>query len=183
VRYFLTGRLPDPQSILLVESGSRAIVEKVIPGLRQVWGNDIPIDLVSCFAALPDGFRPETTTVYRVSDYKGRAGRRKLYRELAARRYSLMGIICSGEPLMTKWKTALLWKVPAKAFVINENGDYFWLDRMHFKPIRQFVLLRAGMAEAGAVRMLARMILFPFTFLYLLLYATAVHARRALRRG
>ena len=92
-----------------------------------------------------------------------------------------MGIVCSGEPLMTKWKAALLWQVPAKVFVINENGDYFWLDRLHLKPIREFVLLRAGLAGAGAVRTLARLISFPFTLLYLLLYATVVHTRRALR--
>lgn len=181
MRYFLTGRLPETRSILLVESGSRELVEKVIAGLRSTWGAGIPIDLVSCFAALPAGFDAATTRVYRVSDYRGRDGRRMLYRELRARRYSLMGIVCSGEPLMAKWKLALTVRVPAKVFVINENGDYFWLDRMHFKTIRQFVLLRAGLAEAGAARTIARMLWFPFTLMYLLLYATAVHTRRALR--
>lgn len=183
MRYFLTGRLPETRSILLVESGSRGLVEKVIPGLRAGWGSGIPIDLVSCFAALPAGFDAATTRVYRVSDYRGREGRRKLYRELRARRYSLMGIVCSGEPLMAKWKLALTLRIPAKVFVINENGDYFWLDRMHFQTIRQFVLLRAGLAEAGAARTIARMLSFPFTLAYLLLYATAVHTRRALRGG
>ncbi len=183
MRYFLTGRLPDVSSILLVESGSRGLLEKILPGLRRTWGGDIPIDLVSCYATLPQGFEPPTTRVYRVGDYRGRAGRRKLYRELAARRYSLMGIVCSEEPLMLKWKWALTARVPAKIFVINENGDYFWLDRLHLKPIRQFVLLRAGLAGAGAVRTLARVISFPFTLLFLLLYATTVHTRRALRKA
>lgn len=183
MRYFLTGRLPRVQSILLVESGSREILEKVIPGLRQSWGEDVRIDVVSCFAALPDGLDAAATRVYRVGDYRGRAARRQLYRELSANGYSLMGVICSEEPLMFKWKCALLWQIPAKAFVINENGDYFWLDRKHLKLIRTFVLLRSGLAGAGAVRTLARMICFPFTFLYLLLYATTVHAARALRRG
>lgn len=182
MRYFLTGRLPDTKSILLVESGSRGLLEKVIPGLRETWGEEIPIDLVSCFASLPEGFRPETTRVYRIGDYRGREGRRRLYRELIEKRYALMGIVCSGEPLMTKWKLALAYQVPAKVFVINENGDYFWLDRLHLKPIRQFVLLRAGMGEAGAVRTLAHLLSFPFTLLYLLLYASAVHARRAFRK-
>jgi hypothetical protein len=183
VRYFLTGRLPDATSILLVESGSRRIVEQVIGGLRQTWGADIPIDLVSCFAALPSGFDGATTKVYRVSDYRGREGRGQLYRVLRARRYALMGIVCSGEPLMTKWKWALALRIPAKVFIINENGDYFWLDRLHFRPIRHFVLLRAGLADAGGVRMLAQLLSFPFTFLYLLIYAAWVHGRRALRGG
>lgn len=183
MRYFLTGRLPAVQSILLVESGSREILEKVIPGLRQTWGDNVRIDLVSCFSAVPRGLEAGAARVYRVSDYRGRDGRRRLYRELAAQRYSLMGTICSEEPLMFKWKCALLWQVPAKIFVINENGDYFWLDRAHLKPIRQFVLLRSGLAGTGAVRTLARFFSFPFTFGFLLLYASAVHARRALRGG
>jgi hypothetical protein len=94
-----------------------------------------------------------------------------------------MGIICSGEPVMTKWKWMLGLRIPAKVFVINENGDYFWADRTNLKIIRQFVFLRAGLAGAGAVRTIARMLSFPFTLLYLLLYATTVHTRRALRRG
>lgn len=181
MRYFLTGRLPNATSILLVESGSREIIEKVIPGLRHVWGEQLPIDLVSCFNALPEGFHSATTRVYRVSDYHGRAGRKQLYRLLRERRYSLMGVVCSGEPLMTKWKAALLWQVPAKVFVINENGDYFWLDRLHLKTIREFILLRAGLGEAGAARTLVRLFSFPFTLVYLLLFAMAAHTRRALR--
>ena len=183
MRYFFTGRLPEVSSILLVESGSRGLLEKVLPGLRQAWGNDLPIDLVSCYSSLPQGFEAATTRVFRVADYRGREGRRRLYRELAARRYSLMGIVCSEEPLMLKWKWALTARVSAKIFVINENGDYFWLDRLHLKTVRQFVLFRAGLAGAGAVRTLARMISFPFTLLFLLLYATTVHTRRALRKA
>jgi len=182
VRYFLRGRYPDVSSILLIESGSRSIVERVVYSLRRGYGDDIPIDIVSCFAAQPEGF-DERTRVYRVSDFRGREGRRKLYRELAANRYPVMGIVCSGEPLMTKWKLALAWQVPAKVFIINENADFFWLDLAHSRQIRRFVLFRAGLAGAGAVRTLARAVSFPFTLFYLLLYASVIHARRAFRRG
>ena len=118
-----------------------------------------------------------------VSDFRGRRGRAKLYRTLRENGYAIMGIICSGEPLMTKWKWALALRIPAKIFIINENGDYFWLDWGHLGLLREFVFLRSGLAGAGAVRTLARVVCFPFTFVYLLLYATAVHTRRALRRG
>src|SRR5579872_2340087 len=181
MRYFLTGRIPDVRAILLVESGSRGLVEKLIPVLRSTWGNDFPIDLVSCFATLPAGFVSETTRIYRVSDYCGRAGRSRLYQLLKANGYSHLGVICSGEPLMTKWKWSLMWRIPAKVFIINENGDFFWLARTHAKIIRRFVLLRTGLAGAGAVRTLAGVIAFPFTLLYLLLYAAVEHTRRALR--
>lgn len=175
--------MPEATSILLVESGSRGLLEGLIPSLRETWGDEIFIDLVTCFAKLPQGFQPENTRMYRVSNYRGREGRGRLYRELAQNRYSLLGIICSGEPLMTKWKWVLALRIPAKIFVINENGDYFWLDRGHLPTISEFVFFRSGLAGAGAVRTLARAISFPFTFLYLLIYATTVHARRALRRG
>jgi len=182
VRYLLTGRHPEAAAILLVESGSRGILEQLAPHLRQSWGKGVHIDLVSCFATLPQGFPPETR-IYRVADYRGREGRRKLYRELAANRYSHAGMVCSAEPLMTKWKWMLAWRLPAKIFVINENSDYFWLDRTHWSNIWTFVLLRTGLAGSGAVRILARLISFPFTLAYLLLYAATVHTRRALRRG
>jgi hypothetical protein len=181
MRYCLSARIPEPKAILLVESGSRSIVESLIPGLRRTWGEDIPIDLVSCYANLPAGFDAGKTRVYRVGDYRGGKARAELYRKLAVNGYSLVGIVCSGEPLMTKWKWVLALRLPAKIFVINENGDYFWLDRKHLKLIRQIVLLRAGLAGAGAVRTLARVFLFPLSLLYLLLYASIVHARRALR--
>ena len=182
MRLFLTGRQPDVSSILLIESGSRAIVERVVTILRNGYGNDVRIDLVSCYATLPEGFS-DSTRIYRVSDFRGREGRRKLYRELIANRYSAVGIVCSAEPLMTKWKAALAYQIPAKIFVINENADYFWFDRVHLKQVRRFVLLRAGLAGAGAVRTLARAVSFPFTLFYLLLYASVVHARRGLRKG
>ncbi len=145
MRYLLTGRQPAATSILLVESGSRGILERMLPPLQRSWGAGVPVDLVSCFATLPKGFPPETR-LYRVSDYRGPEGRGKLYSELAKNRYSHIGIVCSAEPLMTKWKWMLALRLPAKVFMINENADYFWLDRTHSTNIWTFVLLRTGLA-------------------------------------
>jgi hypothetical protein len=183
VRYFLTRRLPHPTSVLLVESGSRSLLEGLIPGLRRTWAGHSQIDLVTCYSKLPLGLDPSKTVVFRVTDYRGRSGRARLYRELASRGYRVLGILCSGEPVMAKWKWMLALRLPVKVFIVNENGDYFWLDRGHLAPIREFVYLRSGLADAGAARMLAQLFSFPFTLLYLLLYATTVHARRALRKG
>jgi hypothetical protein len=94
-----------------------------------------------------------------------------------------VGIVCSGEIVMAKWQWVLALRIPAKLFIINENGDYFWFDRMHLGTIRRFVLFRSGLAGSGAVRTLVRLISFPFTLLYLLLYATSAHARRAWRKN
>ena len=92
-----------------------------------------------------------------------------------------VGMICSGEPILLKWKWAIAWQLRSKLFLINENADFFWFDRGHIDLIWQTVLLRSGMAGAGAVRTLARVAAFPFTLAYLLLYASVVHARRAIR--
>ncbi len=170
-------------SILLVESGSRELLERAVVHLRRTWGTGIYIDLVTCYGGLPHGFDPATTRVYHVGDYRGKQGRRRLYRQLAQNRYTLVGIVCSEQPLMTKWKWALALRLPAKVFIINENADYFSLELPEWRNVWRLFLVRAGLAGAGAVRTLARVISFPFTFLYLLLYATTVHTRRALRRG
>jgi hypothetical protein len=58
VRYFFTGRQLSVQAILLVESGSRGLLEKIVPSLRQTWGSDVPIDLITCYSSLPRGFHP-----------------------------------------------------------------------------------------------------------------------------
>ena len=182
MRYFLFGREPEVTAILLVESGSRGIVEGVAHSLRATWCGDAPIDLVSCFSTLPQGF-DKSTRVYRVSDYRGRKNRARLYRELVRHRYSHLGIVCSAEPLMTRWKWALVYQIPAKVFIINENCDYFWLDRRYLDHLGRLALFRAGLEGAGAVRTITRVLSFPFSLLYLLLYATTVHVRRALHRG
>ncbi len=178
VRYFFTRAEPPPTRILLVESGSRWLLEGIISGIRQTYGQEIFVDLVTCYTGLPKGFSADTTAVYRVTDYRGRAGRAKLYQELRKNRYSIMGMICSAEPIMTRWKWGLAALLPVKVFVLNENGDYFWFDWGHWAIIRHFALFRAGMVGPDAVRTLSRLVLFPFTLLFLLSYAAAAHLGR-----
>ncbi len=176
MRGFITREIPPFSRVLLVESGSRHLLENLIPRIYSTHGEGTEIDLVTCFAGVPATFR--NGRVFRVSDYAGAEGRARLYRELHQRGYTIMGVICSAEPILFKWKLALIAKVPAKVFILNENGDYFWFQRSDWKILRHFVLYRAGLSGAGAVRTVARLILFPFTVIYLILYAAAVHLRR-----
>jgi hypothetical protein len=179
VKYFFRRREPPVSRILLVESGSRHLIETVLPPLRFTYGETTAIDLVTCYAGAPGGLG----AVYRVGDYRGPDERRKLYLALAANRYSIMGMLCSAEPIMTKWKWALAARLPVKIFIINENGDYFWLDRGHWRNVLHFALFRAGLTGSGAARTMGRLLVFPFTLSYLLLYASTVHMRRAWRKG
>ena len=161
--------------MLLVESGSRRLYEELLPGLYETYAGQISVDLLTCYAGAPDAFRHDLGRVFRITEYPKRG---PLYKELAARRYTITGIICSAEPIMTKWKWMIAARVPAKVFVLNENNDYFWLDWGRWSSIRLFLLYRCGLHGAGAVRTLARLVLFPFTLIYLILYAAAVHLRR-----
>ncbi len=166
--------------ILLVESGSRRLIEDLIPNLAPIFGGPLSIDLVTCYAGAPAHFG--AGKIFRVMDYTSPGLRAGLFRELAANDYNAMGIICSGEPVMSKWKWMLTYRVPAKVFILNENGDYVWLDREHLGTLWEFLRFRSGLAGAGAVRTLARLLLFPFSLLFLIVYATVAHARRGIRR-
>jgi hypothetical protein len=180
MRRFLSKSIPPFARVLLVESGSRDLYEELLGGLYDIHPN-MRADLLTCYAGMPATFREDRGSIYRVNDYPDRAARGRLFAELSSNRYTIVGMICSGEPVMTKWKWATAARLPAKVFVLNENGDYFYLDRGHWPAIRHFVLFRAGLSGAGAVRTLARLALFPFTLLYLILYAATAHLRRKLR--
>ena len=181
MRYFLSRRDPPLTRLLLIESGSRSLIEGILPHLRTVWGPEVPIDLVTCYPGLPAGLGPEAI-VHRVTDYASPRRRRELIRLLRSRRYSIAGMICSAEPIMTKWKWLIALRVPAKIFILNENGDYFWLHRTSIAAIRQFSMVRVGLSGTGGLRTIGRLILFPFSVLFLLLYAFAAHSGRLMRR-
>ena len=180
MKYVLSLAEPKGIRILLIESGSRAILEGIIAHLNAGWGENMGIDLVTCYAGVPAGLK-EGSGVFHVADYGTPERRRELLRELCSRDYAYAGMICAAEPIMNKWKWWLAARVPAKFFVINENGDYFWLNRRITKAIKGFVLVRLGLSGAGALHTLGRLAAFPFGVLYLLLYAGAVHLRRNLR--
>ena len=180
MRYFLSNAAPRFSRVLLIESGSRSLFEKLLPVLYTSHPG-IKIDLVTCYAGSPSHFRDDLGSVYRVTDYPNPDTRAGLYGSLKTNQYDTIGIICSAEPIMTKWKLMLGWRVPGKIVVHNENGDYFYFDRAHLNTICQFIVFRAGLSGAGAVRTLSRVALFPFTLLYLLLFAATYHFRRIIR--
>jgi hypothetical protein len=183
LRYFFRRHFPPSKRVLLIESGSRKLIELALPSLRAMLGEDTEFDLVTCYPGEPQGVNGR---ILRVTDY-GPDGRGRLWADLARReytvagQYTVAGMICSAEPIMTKWKWWLAAKLPAKIFVINENADYFWLDWAHRGLIRRFVAYRAGLTGSAAVPALVRFFLFPLTLTYLILYACTVHLRRKIR--
>ena len=180
MRHFFRRDIPALTRILLVESGSRHLFDTLIPKLFLMFGEGIQIDLVTCFAGVPDGFRG---IVYRVTDYPDPARRAQLLATLKSREYDTIGIICAAEPIMTKWKWWLAAKIPAKLFVVNENCDFFWADWGQWRVILHFISFRAGLTGAAAVPAIARLLFFPITLGYLLLYAGTVHLQRKIHES
>ncbi len=167
--------------MLLIESGSRYLLEDLIPGIIESHPELERLDLVTCFPGQPSTFDPARGRIWRVGEYGGKQNRRRLYRELSAAGHNVVGIICSGEAIMTKWKVVLGWQTRGKVFVLNENGDYFWLDRENWSAIRHFILFRMGLSGAAAVTTIVRLLVFPVTLAYLLLFAAYVNLRRFAR--
>jgi hypothetical protein len=180
MRWVLSRRQPTGTRLLLIESGSRSILENAITLIRSTWAADLPIDLLTCYGGLPAGL-DAGTKVFHVADYGTPELRKKLLAELRDRDYAYAGMICAAEPIMSRWKWWLALHVSAKFFVINENGDYFWLNRENAASVRAFILVRMGLSGAGAIRTLGRLLIFPFSVLFLLLYAGMAHLRRYLR--
>jgi hypothetical protein len=181
MRYVLRNRIPPFSRVLVIESGSRHLLEDFLPGLYEIYGDSMRLDLLTCYAGTPKAFRPNQGSVYNTNSHRGRQGIIALLRVLRANSYSIGGMICSAEPILARWKWLIALAVPAKFFVLNENGDYLWIDRAHGSSIREFVLMRLGLAGAGAVPTLARLFLFPFTLWFLVAYAATVHLRRRIR--
>lgn len=178
IKRFLSKRVPKLERIVLVESGDREIAEKFLPHMYE---HSPLIDLVTCFAGPPVNFDPSRGRVYDIAGYQGRDGRTRLYEELWHNSYSAVGVICADQPIMTKWKWAISAQLPGKLFIVNENVDYFWVDRGNWKTVRHFVLFRAGLSGADAVRTITQLLVFPFTVVFLLLWAGWAHARRRAR--
>jgi hypothetical protein len=180
LRHLLTRRQPSFSRVLLVESGSRSLIELTIRTIYLLHGEQCLIDVVTCYAGSPSGLR-ENSAVYRVSEYRDRSGRGRFMRELRARQYTVAAIVCSAEPIMTKWKWWIAARLPVKIFVVNENADWFWIDRAHWRVIAHFAMFRAGLTGGEAAASAARFALFPFMLAYLLVFAGWIHLRRFLR--
>ncbi len=187
MRWFLSRAVPEPSRVLVIESGPRALVERLIPRLREVFGPQTPIDLMTCLpsdpVSLPGAVDPHAGAgqVWRVTDCPDRRSRWRLLREIRSRRHPITAVICADSALMASWRTAALWMFSSKFLIVNENADFFWLDRGHWRNLLQLWMHRSGVFEESAVRAAARLAAFPFTVVFLLGYAAYVHLTRGVR--
>lgn len=178
---FFSRRIPNLAQVVLVESGPRPLFDGFVGSLYEIHGEHIRIDLVTCYTGHPAGFRESNGDIFRIQDYRGWEGAKRLVEVLRGRGPSVLGIICAGVPVMAKWKWLLLASLRAKVFVMNENGDYFWVDYSNWKIILHFMAFRAGMSGDNGVWLPLRMLVFPFGLAYFAAYAAWLHGRRWIR--
>jgi hypothetical protein len=177
---YLTPEYPEFHRVILVESGPRSVLESAIPRLANVFTPQTAFDVVTCYAGKPSTLEP-TAGIWRTADYRSRAERARLLQEIKATGATALAIICSGHPIMTRWKWWLVWQLPVKVLIINENADCFWLDTAHLSNARRMALVRLGLSGEIASSTLLRLAVFPFGMIYLLLYASVVHTQRWFR--
>lgn len=177
VRYFFSRGVPKSTRILLIESGSRSVLEKLLPAIPRILG-DVEIDIVTCYGGEPKYFNG---MLFNIHKYGGPSGREQLLADLSVRDYRLIGILSTGEPIMTKWKWWLGAKLSSKIFIINENADLVWCDWGNIRKMGSLALSRAGLMGTAVVPAIVRLIFLPATAAFLVAYAAAVHLRRRLR--
>ncbi len=177
---YLTAACPVISRVVLVESGSRRIVEAAIPRLRVAFGSGTCFEVVTCFAGAPSALK-DTDSLFRTQQFNDARSRAGLINTLRASGATVIAIVCSGESIMNRWKWWLAWKLPAKVLVINENADFFWFDSSNFQNLRRLAAVRLGVSGGLPGRAMVRLAMFPAVLIYLLAYASVAHTRRRLR--
>jgi hypothetical protein len=180
MRLFLRSTGVAMDRVLFIESGSRNIAERFLTHLYASHPAH-RVDVLTCHSGSPSSFDPSRGSVISVHSVSDFSGRHRLIKGLARQGYNVVGILCSGESIMTRWKWTVALRVPAKLLIVNENTDYFWFDRANLSSIQAVVKHRFGVHTVGSPQLLIGSLLFPFVLLYLLAYAGWIHARRFLR--
>jgi hypothetical protein len=180
MRSVLSRRTPSLERLLVVESGSRTVTQKFL-GLVYPAAADGAVDILTCHPGPPPGFDPSRGRLFQTQHAADRDSRKKLFRQLASSGYSAVCLMCTGESVMTKWKWVAALRVPAHVLIVNENADYFWLNRGSWRMVRAMLKHRVGLHGLSPLRLAQQAIAFPFTVLLLAGFAARVHARRILR--
>lgn len=174
MKYFFRRTVPSPQNILLMESGSPVVAGRALEGIRKIFPS-ARYHLCTCWPDPPSGL---FASVFRVTDYPSSWDKLRLLWSYRQRGWEVLVILCTGEPILWRWKMAALFLLPAKVLIVNENADFFWLDWGNWKTFRRFLAIRWGVNQEELLQTAARGAVFPFTLLVLLATAGWLYARR-----
>jgi hypothetical protein len=177
LRRFWSLATPPLRRVLLIESGSREYAENWLRWLYTENANAC-VDLLTCFDGQPACLH--NGAVFRTQDYVDKPSRRALIDEFRRNRYDVIAVMCTGEPVMTKWKWYIAAAVPAKILIVNENADWFWLHRDQWSTVWKFASARLGLTGAGAARAPMQLVALPFSLTYCIAATLYFHLRRRL---
>jgi hypothetical protein len=171
---------PKLDRVLVIESGARAASERFLARL-YVQEPARKVDLLTCYASPPAAFDAARGEVFYTQKARGSRARMELMRTFRDAEYSAICMLCTGDDIMTKWKWAMVLRLPAKVMIVNESADTFWLDRGHLRELRGMARDRIGGAWLIPLRIAGQAITLPFTICILAGFAAVVHGRRLWR--
>jgi hypothetical protein len=179
---------PSFDCVLLIESGPRKVTEQFLPFLYEIKGA-ARVDVLTCYNTPPKAFDFDRGVVYSVNDPEVRRDRAAFVRKLSSGPYTVLALMLTGLPIMTKWKWTLAFRSSARLIAVNEEAKYFGLEIWNHRSMARMLLQRLNpfadytrdSLAAMLIRFLLGLFIAPFTVGYLLLYTGFVHLRRALR--
>lgn len=175
MKWFLSGRAPHATKILLVESGSRHLLERAAAEMSRHFPT-AKFDLCTCYTGVLEAVAVDQ--VWRVNEVRSFGAKLSMARAVIRTRPPIAALLFSGEPVMFNWKMLLLAALPSKIIVINEHGDFFWLDRKNLALLRSFVGARLGVGGDAFLRAVSQVLVFPFVFLFLVFYTLVTYLAR-----
>ena len=188
MRRLIARAQPSFGSVLLIESGPRTVADQFLTYLYDIKQSN-RVDVLTCYGGSPSSFDSNRGVVRSVHEPAARQNRSKFIRDLSAESYDLVALLCTGSPILEKWKWMIALRTPARLIVVNESAKYFGLDIWNLGTARLMLLKRlnpfsdsslGSFAEAAAAN-LFDLLLMPFVFLYLLIDTAAIHLRRRSR--
>lgn len=180
MRGVLSSVHPSFERLLVIESGPREVTEVFLKHLYEVQRSE-RVDLLTCYVGAPQTFDSQRGVIYSVHDADAKANRTKFIRKVLRGPYNVVAILCTGDPVLTKWKWIIALRVNAKVLIVNEYAGFFLLDLKHRRPAQMMLRLRLGLHRPVQFHLFGELLLVPFTMAYLAFYAAAVHTRKYLR--
>src|SRR3990172_1686617 len=113
MKYFLRGKIPAARDVLVIESGSPEGTRRALGGIRRIFP-DARYHLLTCW---PDPPPDLFADVFRAADYPSGWEKVRLLVSFARRRWRVLAILCTGEPILSRWKILALALLPAKVLV------------------------------------------------------------------
>lgn len=173
---------PSFESVLLIESGPRTVTDRFLPYLYTV-KTAARVDVLTCFDKPPASFDFNRGVVCSVHDPEARANRGAFIRNLSSGPYTVVALLCTGSPILEKWKWVLAYRSPARLIAVNEEARYFGLEiwnhrsmrLMLFKRLNPFADYTRDSLAAIVFTFLAGIFIAPFTIAFLLLCTARLH--------